>query len=100
MRAEVSTRFAAHAENTEGKSESAVRWLIEEVGVSEAAATQIVDYLAAGQAALRARQSQPPYLLPAGRLPGLFADDLPPGRGFGLRGDSGTAHCLGVRQPQ
>jgi ATP-dependent Lhr-like helicase len=40
------------AEHPERTGETAVQWLIEEVGVSESAAEQIVDYLAAGQAAL------------------------------------------------
>jgi ATP-dependent Lhr-like helicase len=63
LRTEVGARFAAHAGNTKGKSEPAVRWLIEEVGISEAAATQIVDYLAAGQAALGVMPTQQDLVL-------------------------------------
>ncbi len=46
-----------------GTSTTAVRWLVEEVGISEAAASQIVDYLAAGQAALGVMPTQQDIVL-------------------------------------
>ncbi len=75
LRAEVSQRLTPHPspspsptrgegmEPAEGTSTTAVRWLVEEVGISEAAAVQIVDYLATGQAALGVMPTQQDLVL-------------------------------------
>src|SRR5207237_1178418 len=53
LRAEIAAHFA---QNPAG--ESALRWLIEEVGIAEPAARQLVEYLASGFAALGALPTQ------------------------------------------
>ncbi len=69
LRAEVSARLKLPAppapingedvaEHPEHRGDAARRWLVEEVGINEAAAEQIVDYLAAGQAALGVMPTQ------------------------------------------
>jgi ATP-dependent Lhr-like helicase len=45
------------------RTDEAVRWLVEEIGISEAAASQIVDYLAAAQAALGVMPTQEDIVL-------------------------------------
>lgn len=55
--------FTARAEDRQCTGEAAVRWLVEEVGISASAAEQIVDYLAAGQAALGVMPTQQDLVL-------------------------------------
>jgi ATP-dependent Lhr-like helicase len=58
LREEIEKRFDEHSHGGEIIASSAFKWLTEEVGISGAAAAQIVAYLAAAQAALGSLPTQ------------------------------------------
>ena len=58
LRAEIAARLA-----TDPAGDSALRWLVEEVGIDEPAATQLVEYLAAAHAALGCLPTQDTIVL-------------------------------------
>lgn len=58
LRAEIESRFDEHSFNGDTARSAAYQWLIEEVGIGEIAAGQLVAYLAAARAALGSLPTQ------------------------------------------
>ena len=58
LREEIEQRFDEHSRNAETSASNAYQWLTEELGIGDAAARQLVEYLAAAQAALGSLPTQ------------------------------------------